>query len=129
MSSFASQLSVGFDQAMTQLGVMATYTRASDQSVLSLMAQTGVPDYRLADGGVALASESNPIVVSALELTFEEGMYEPCAGDTIQYVSNGYTFTCVVSNDSDSKFCWTWADRYMLRRRIFTKITGTEPEV
>jgi hypothetical protein len=93
MSSFASQLSVGLGQAMAQLGVMVTYTRASDQSVLSLMAQTGVPDYRIADGGVVLASESNPIVVSALELIFDDGMYEPHAGDTIQYVSNGYVFT------------------------------------
>ena len=113
---------------MTQLGVKATYTRASDQSVLTLMAQTGVPDYRLAEGGVVLAAESNPIVVSALDLIFDGVMYEPRAGDTIQYASNGYVFTCVVSNDTDSKFCWTWADRYMWRRRIFTKITGTAPE-
>ena len=47
------------------------------------------------------------------------------SGDTLTLTATGVTETYTIMQGSGQQNCWTWVDRYQLRRRLFTKLTGT----
>lgn len=123
MSSIASQLSAGIDQAMTLYGIDGLYTRSDTKVSLPIRVIISVPNYQVAESDmVILAQEMREALVIAADLKFGNESYEPARGDTIQVSGNGQTYTYQVLVESPKQNCWTWADRYHIRRKIFVKL-------
>lgn len=73
-----------------------------------------------------LPSDQWDIVVQTAELAFSGVSYEPQTGDTVAVTSEGKTRTYLVAPregvEGGRRFCWKWADRFMVRRRLLTKL-------
>lgn len=121
-SQFAAQLEAGIDQAIYQFGSSATYCRADTGATVALTVMAVEPEYLLSQDGGAIraASDRWDILVRTADLAFAGTQYEPQPGDTITIGSNVYT----VLVENGQRYCWTWNDHDMIRRRLKTKRTS-----
>ena len=124
MSAIASQFAAGVKQSMTQLGVTAIYTRSDTAATVSLTVILATPEYQIVNdsGAVMLAANQWDVLLMTDDLVFGGSAYEPKAGDKMEV--GGVTY--VVTVDEGRRYCWTWADKYRIRRRLFAKITSGE---
>ena len=117
-----SQFSAGIDQAMTVLGSQATYTQPGSKSSITLPVILCEPNFltMTGDGPVIIALDNWDILVRAADLVFSGTVYEPRVGDIITIGAVTYALQLADGNRN----CWTWNDKYMIRRRLKTKITS-----
>ena len=129
MSAIASQFAAGVDQAMAALGMAATYIRADTKATLGLTVAVASPEYGVfaGDSGMLISADTWEILVRVADLLFDGAAYEPQNGDTIVIVAGGFSITHATLIPDGRRFCWTWADRFRVRRKLFSKITSVEP--
>jgi hypothetical protein len=127
MSAIASQFAAGIDQAMSSLAVTGTYTRSDTGATLSLQVALAAPQYAtLTDPGVMIVSaDSWEVLIRTADLVFSGQSYEPRIGDTITVVTGAITRIYATLLPTGERNCWAWADRFKVRRKLFTKLTST----
>ena len=110
MSAFQSQLAAGISQAMSQTGVVVTYTPTNGDPPFQVMV---VIDNR----GFLIDGENALVLTSALNRT-------PESGDQITLVTgNGKILTLTTTQPDGMRNCWEWQDRYQIRFRIHLKVS------
>lgn len=104
-------------------GDTVAYTPTGQTALASLTAIIG-PTEVLVDGSVlvALAHENRDFSIKTSDLIVDGGVYEPRRGDVITEVKGGKTYTYTVLVPSGLEDCWTWADRFRIRRKIHAKL-------
>jgi hypothetical protein len=124
MSAIASQFEDGVEQAMAQLGVTATYQRCDTSATLSLTVILATPEYQIAGDTsiVMVAADKWDVLLMTADLAFSGTAYDPSIGDTLTINNVVYG----VMLDDVRRNCWTWADKFRIRRRVFTKIMSGE---
>jgi hypothetical protein len=125
LSSVASQFAAGIDQAMTSLGVYGTYTCGDTEASLTLPVVLSAPGSMVSEGGVILTAEAWEVRLRASDLVFDGDAYEPVVGDTIAVTSAGVTTTYEVLMPPGQKDCWSWSDRFQVRRIVYVKRIAT----
>ena len=126
MTAIAAQFAAGIDQAMSALGVTATFTCNATQSSVSLLAALSDPAFDVDSSGnqIMLAANTWVVLLRTADLQFSGTVYEPAVGDTIAVTAGGFTYTHTVLLPDGLRYCWTWADRFRVRRKLFTKLTS-----
>lgn len=120
MSTFASQFAAGVDQAMGQLASPVTYTpAATPDASISLSATKGDTELVVSGQVMKLSSEHRDFLVRTKDLVVGGNPYVPQRGDTITEADTGHVYQVLMS--SGTSYCWTWADKFNVRRRIHTK--------
>jgi len=125
VSAIASQFAAGIDQAMSSLGVAGVYTRGDTGASLPLQVALSSPEYEAAtESGVLITASRWDIYLRTRDLAFDGKAHDPRVGDSVVITVGGrnYTYTALVPDGR--RFCWTWADRFRVRRKLFTKLTA-----
>ena len=123
MSDVASQFAAGVSQAMDALGVPATYTCCGTGASLAVNVALAKPDYQVAEAsGMMLSAEAWELLIAA-----DATAAEPVVGDSVVVSAGGIDTTYTVLLPDGSRYCWMWADRFQVRRRMYVKITGRTP--
>lgn len=114
---------------MMQLGVQAVFTRIDTVATVSLTAIVSDPEYLIESGGSSamLAGNRADILIRADDLVFNGTKYVPSIGDTVTVTANGTACTYSAFVEDGRRYCWTWADKFNIRRRLYTKITNITP--
>lgn len=127
MSAFseivATDLSDALDDAFADTGI--AYTPANGAAISGLTAIIG-PTEVLIDGSqiVTLSHENRDFSIKSAALAIAGESYEPQRGDTITEVKAGKTYTYDVLIPDGLHQCWTWADRFRIRRKVHAKLRG-----
>jgi hypothetical protein len=113
----SSQFAAGVSQAQALVGQTATYACASTAATLTLQVSLMAPQYAASDGTIIITTEEWEILIVASDLVFGGSVYEPQSNDTITIGTSVYSVTM----PDGQKNCWTWADRFQVRRKLFVK--------
>lgn len=110
---------------MDQFGSPATYCRADTGATVALTVMAVEPEYLLsADPGfVKAASDRWDILLRAADLVFGGTQYEPQSGDTVTIEATYCTHIYTALVEDGRRFCWTWVDHDLIRRKLKTKHT------
>ena len=107
-------------------GDKVTYT-PNGKPAVRLYASIGPTEVSLEDGtAVQLSYEHRDFNLIADQLMVSGEVYIPQRGDTITEVNGGKTYSYKVLPPDGFKECWTWADRFRIRRRIHCKLVGEQ---
>ena len=127
MSTVADQFATAARQLTEAVGVAAVYTTAAGDTC-SLTATLAKPEYEaIPSQGVVIAASAWEICFLAADLTVGGDAYEPQLGDSVTVSAGGVDSTYAVCFPDDRRYCWTWADRFQCRRKVFTKLTTQTP--
>lgn len=110
---------------MDQFGSPATYRRADTGATVNLTVMAVDPEYFISGdpGFVRAASDRWDVLLRTADLTFSGTQYEPQSGDTVTIAAPGFTHVYTALVEDDRRYCWTWADHDLIRRRLKTKHT------
>jgi hypothetical protein len=110
---------------MASLGVSGTYIRGDTEASLAITIILSAPSSMVTEGGVILTAEAWEVRLRASDLAFDDTVYEPAVGDTVAVTSGGVTTTYEVLMPPGQKDCWSWADRFQVRRIVYVKRIAT----
>ena len=120
MPDIAAQFAAGIQQATEALGSPALYVRCETGAAIFVDVVLASPNYQVAEtSGFMLSAETWELLIVASDLVDAGETIEPAVGDTIKIGTTTYTALL----PDGARNCWTWADRFQTRRRIYVKVT------